>query len=132
MTDVEIIESVVQQLWRSPLPISQLNHVAADAQIDSPIKQGLGPTALIEAIQYWRQAFPDNQSHWLSCDEIEPGTFKIHWQAKGTHIGTEFFGIAANGKSVEYQGETIYVVRDDQIVSYQANVDIETIKLQLQ
>lgn len=88
-----------------------------------------GPAAMKTVVQAWLKGFPDlNVSNDLVI--CENNLVSIQWNAKGTHSG-EFKGRNPTGKTVSYNGATVYRIKDGKIVEYWAYLDMQYLLSQL-
>ncbi len=82
-----------------------------------------GQEAMKNVIDAWLTGFPD-----LSVKNMatigEQDLIVIQWQANGTHQG-EFKNIKPTGKSISYEGVTIYRISDSKITEYWAYLDMQ-------
>lgn len=131
MSNIEYVKEIVRRIWSQQDLDSIDSLMSQNVNIKSPIKIGSGVTCLSEIILYWRNAFPDVKSQWLSAEEVEPNTVVVKWSAIGTHNGCNFLDVPPSGKTVQYNGETTYTFENNKLVAYEANVDIESIKKKL-
>ena len=131
MNNIERAKEIVRRLWNQADLESIDDLVSPDVIIKSPVKSGQGSNILSEVVLYWRRAFPDVKSQWLSAEEIEPGKVVVKWEAHGTHTGAAFFEVDSFGRLVDYAGETTYVFQDGKLSAYEAKVNIDDILQQL-
>lgn len=136
MNSIEIVETIVANLWKNDIEVKLENFINDSAEILSPvndfIRESTGPLDKIRAIaEYWKAAFPDVKSEWVSVNEIEAGMVVISWKAEATHTGEDFCEISSSDKPVKYTGKTTYFIENNKLVKYAADVDLEEIKEQI-
>jgi len=131
MNNIEKAKEIVRRLWNQTDLESIDDLVSQEVTIESPVKSGKGSSTLSEVVLYWRRAFPDVKSQWLSAEEIEPGKVVVKWKAHGTHTGAAFFEVETTDRSVDYTGETTYFFQDGKLFAYEAKVNIDDILQQL-
>lgn len=131
MNYIDAVKEIKRRIFHAQEQENLEALIASDAQVKSPIKQGEGPEFLSEVMTYWVQSFPDVKSKWMSAEEIEPGKVVIKWQANGHHTGRDFLGVPTSGKPVAYSGITTYTFENQLLVRYEADIDLEAIKKQL-
>ena len=73
-----------------------------------------------EELKWWtavRSAFPDME---FSVDLLlESGDLVVsNWTVRGTHTGTDFYGVAATGEPVEINGTAILRIADGKVVEH--------------
>lgn len=88
-----------------------------------------GPASMKKVVQAWLEAFPDltvKNSSIISENDL----VMIQWQAHGSHQG-KFKGIKQSGKTVSYEGVTLYRIREGKIAEYWAYLDMQHILKQI-
>jgi len=90
-----------------------------------------GRIGLYTTISYWKKAFTYQKVQWVSVDEKDD-VVTIQWKADATHTGDDFFGIKAGNLFLTYGGKTMYRFKNNKLVYYEAEVDVEDIKKKLQ
>ena len=136
MSNVEIVKLIVDGLWKDSGENLE-EYISADAEIISPVKEyveyGNSPLKnLKEVVRYWKSAFPDAKSEWTSVKENVGGSVVINWEAEGTHSGEDFMGVSAKNTQMIYSGKTTYSFKDNKLIRYVAEVDVDSIKNALQ
>lgn len=82
-----------------------------------------GPSAMKKVVKEWLTGFPDLKVTVMQSIE-EKNLVMLQWKAEGTHLGL-FKGKAPKGKKVNYQGVSLYLIRDGKIVEYWGYLDMQ-------
>lgn len=120
---MNIAEEYAHRIWdkKDITAIKDLLH--PEVIIHSLLGDYHGQEAMQKVVEAWQVGFPDlkveNQAI-LSNENL----IAIQWQAHGTHQG-EFKNIPPTGKSVSYEGVTIYKIIDNKICEYWAYLDMQ-------
>lgn len=136
MKNIERVKALRDALLLQDTVSDEINKmILTDAVVDSPInfENLTGIDALKAVFKYWKGAFPDVTSSWVSAEENKnDDSVNITWRAEATHLGDSFLGIEARGRRLAYTGETLYRFNDEgKLMYYCVSVDLDAIKLQL-
>ena len=118
-----IAEEYVYRIWdkKDLHAIKDLLH--PQIVIHSLLGDYYGQEAMKKVVEAWLVAFP-NLVVTNKAVVCEKDLVVIQWQAQGTHQG-EFKNIKPTGKSVIYEGVTIYKISNNRIVEYWAYLDMQ-------
>lgn len=118
----ELAEDYAHKIWNNKDIRFVDQSVSHDVCIHSLMGESHGIENMKSIIHAWLTGFPDLQV----TNEIIIGEYdlvSIQWRAKGTHLG-EFKEIKPTGKSVAYNGVTVYRIRENKIIEYWAYLDM--------
>lgn len=124
-----IAEEYTDRVWnkRDLSAIEDLLH--PEIVIHSLLGDYHGQEAMKKVIDAWLTGFPDLVVKNIATIHKQD-LIVIQWQAYGTHQG-EFKNIKPTGKSITYEGETVYKIRDNKITEYWAYLDMQHILNQI-
>ena len=134
ISNIERVRQIKKKVFIKGQSCKKLNNfIRQDAIIDSPINfhQLTGVKGLKTVVSYWKKAFPEVKSEWISV-EAKDDDVVVTWKAKGNHTGDDFLCIPAKGAYIFYTGQTMYRFNGDgQLTRYQATLNLDAIKKQL-
>lgn len=118
-----VAEEYACRIWNKKDLIAIQELIHPKIIIHSLLGDFVGQEAMKNIVTAWLEGFPD-----LSIKNIaticEQDLVVIQWQASGIHQG-KFMNIKPTGKSVSYQGVSIYRVKDNKITEYWAYLDMQ-------
>lgn len=118
-----IAEEYAHRIWDKKDLTAIIDLMHPEVVIHSLLGDYHGPEQMQKVVNAWLIAFPDlivqNQAMICEADNVV-----IRWRAHGTHTG-EFKGMQPTGKSIAYEGVTIYKVANAKIIEYWAYLDME-------
>lgn len=129
-TDIKrIAEAYSHRVWNKK-DISAINElIDPNLAIHSPLGDFQGRESLKKIVQEWLKGFPDlfviNTATVCEHDLVV-----MQWKAQGSHRA-EFRGMPPSGKSIAYNGVTIYRIRDGKITEYWTYLDMQHLLNQL-
>jgi steroid delta-isomerase-like uncharacterized protein len=125
----DIAKEYTDQVWNKKDLSVIVRLVDKEILIHSLLGNFRGIEAMTEVVQAWLKAFPDLK---VSIELIisENDLVSVQWNAKGTHH-RDFKGKKPTGKSVSYNGATVYRVNNGKIVEYWAYLDMQHLLDQL-
>jgi steroid delta-isomerase-like uncharacterized protein len=118
----EIATTYAARIWdRQDLTaIDDLMH--PDLVIHSLFGNYHGTDSMRRILNAWLVGFP-NLIVSVVAVTSQDDRVVIQWIARGTHLG-EFKGRPPTGRKIEYEGVTVYHVREGKIVEYWAYLDM--------
>lgn len=124
-----VAEAYAQRVWNDK-DLKVIDEcVDENVVIHSLLGDYRGAEAMKNVVQAWLKGFPDLEvANQLMVTEND--VVSILWRAKGTHLGA-FKGKISTGKSVVYDGVTIYRVKEGKITEYWAYLDMQHLLNQL-
>lgn len=125
----EIAKTYVRRIWDDKDLSAIDNLIDQNCLIHSLLGNFKGPDFMKKVVSSWLIAFPDLKVENLLV-MAENDLVTIQWQAKGTHLGP-FKEIEPKGKSVAYEGVTIYRINHGKITEYWAYLDMQQLLKQL-
>lgn len=124
-----LIKDYMEKVWNEKNADAIDDFFHPEVKIHSPLGKFSDPQEMKNIVLEWLTAIPDMKVFQLHLLE-EGGLILSHWEAKGTHLG-EIHGMKAKGKPIQYQGTTLYKVKDGKIIEYWAYVDTWSLDKQL-
>ena len=103
-------EKFFQEIWNQKDESAIDRFIAKDAAGNDP-KFGVGRESFREQWKKWIAAFPDL---YFDVREIiaEGDRVVTRWHLTGTHTGSEYLGISAQGAKISVDGVSIDTIRD--------------------
>ncbi|MBA2650164.1 MAG: ester cyclase [Legionella sp.] len=117
----QLIQTFMEQLWNQK-DLSVIDRfLSHETLIHSPMKTTQGKEEMKTIARHWLHAFPDLHCNWQDWI-AEDNKVMVRWMAKGTHLGP-FMEFPAIGKSVQYEGISIFQLDKEIILEYWGLVD---------